>query len=260
MNHNYSNKKRAFTLLELLIVIVIIGILFIALISKIDFTSNNARKNGTQNDLNSYIMAATAASMKYAGFATDIHDLTTQLNEFLDNELQLSIAGDEIVTSAEDGWGIEYKIIYAIPPNSIGELTFVSAGHDKIHFTKDDEVVVVLYCSDGAIDVTYPLQTSHEHQFEKHIVGNAMKKTLTCQSPAIYYFTCGVCQMKSSNFFEYGDADPNAHFEAEREYVLIDNEFHMIKFTCACGEQYGSAEDEHTVAYGECIYCREFID
>jgi type II secretory pathway pseudopilin PulG len=247
-------------MVELLIVILIIGILFIVLVSKIEFTSNNARRGGTQNNLNSYITAATSAAMKDAGFANNIHDLTIQLNEYLDKELQLSVAGDEIITEALDGWGVEYKIIYAIPPNSIGELTIVSAGNDKVHFTKDDEVVVILYCSDGAIDVTYPLKTQHDHQFDKYTTGNAMKKPLTCQSPAVYYYTCGICQMKSSRFFEHGEIDPNAHFEAKREYVFIDDEFHTIKFICGCGEQYGSMEEEHTITFGECIYCREFID
>lgn len=260
MKNKILKNKLGFTMVELLIVIVIISILFIVLVSKIDFTSNGARKSGTQNDLKIYVTAATSASMKNAGFAKDIHDVSIQLNEYLDKEYQLIVEGDEIITNAVDSWGVQYKIIYAIPSESIGEITFISAGSDKTYFTKDDEVVVVVYNLNGSIDVTYPLKISHNHKFEKNINDDAIKKQLNCQSPAIYYYTCDVCKMKSSDFFEDGALDPNAHFESEREYVFIDNEFHLVKLTCGCGEQYGSIEEEHTVAYGECIYCRSFID
>ncbi len=253
------NTKKAFTMVELLIVIVIISILFIVLISKIDFTSNGARESGTQNDLKMYVTAVTAASMKNAGFANNIYDLSLQINEYVDEEYQLSVQGDELITTAQDGWGMQYKIVYTIPPESIGEITFISAGSDKTYFTKDDAVVIVIYKSDGAIDVTYPLKKSHNHQFEKNITAASLKRAMSCQSPAIYYYSCAECGMKSTTFFEHGELDPNAHFEYSKEYVAIDDEFHTITFICECGERYVSVEDEHTLAYGECIHCRHLV-
>ena len=71
MNFNYKlsfNKKKAFTLIELLIVIAIIGILFIVLVSKVDFATDKAKATGVQTDFRSFQMALEAVSKEKAGF------------------------------------------------------------------------------------------------------------------------------------------------------------------------------------------------
>ena len=45
----------AFTLIELLIVIAIIGILFIVLVSKVDFATDKAKATGVQTTFRSYL-------------------------------------------------------------------------------------------------------------------------------------------------------------------------------------------------------------
>ena len=55
--HN-PNKRKAFTLIELLIVIAIIGILFIVLVSKVDFATDKAKASGVQTDFRSFQMAS----------------------------------------------------------------------------------------------------------------------------------------------------------------------------------------------------------
>ena len=67
--HNVT-KRKAFTLIELLIVIAIIGILFIVLISKVDFASDKAKATGVQTDFRSFQLAFETVSRENAGFNT----------------------------------------------------------------------------------------------------------------------------------------------------------------------------------------------
>jgi prepilin-type N-terminal cleavage/methylation domain-containing protein len=62
--------KKAFTLIELLIVIAIIGILFIVLVSKVDFATDKAKATGVQTDFRSYQMAFETVARENAGFTT----------------------------------------------------------------------------------------------------------------------------------------------------------------------------------------------
>lgn len=64
------NKKRAFTLIELLIVIAIIGILFIVLVSKVDFATDKAKATGVQTDFRSFQLAFETVARENAGFNT----------------------------------------------------------------------------------------------------------------------------------------------------------------------------------------------
>ena len=65
-----SNKKKAFTLIELLIVIAIIGILFIVLVSKVDFATDKAKATGVQTDFRSFQLAFDTVAKENAGFNT----------------------------------------------------------------------------------------------------------------------------------------------------------------------------------------------
>ncbi len=72
MNSNYKKlfNKKAFTLIELLIVIAIIGILFIVLVSKVDFATDKAKASGVQTDFRSFQVAFEMVSKENAGFNT----------------------------------------------------------------------------------------------------------------------------------------------------------------------------------------------
>ena len=63
-------KKKAFTLIELLIVIAIIGILFIVLVSKVDFATDKAKATGVQTDFRSFQLAFDTVAKENAGFNT----------------------------------------------------------------------------------------------------------------------------------------------------------------------------------------------
>ena len=66
----YSTKRKAFTLIELLIVIAIIGILFIVLVSKVDFATDKAKATGVQTDFRSFQLAFDTVAKENAGFNT----------------------------------------------------------------------------------------------------------------------------------------------------------------------------------------------
>ena len=67
---SFMTKKRAFTLIELLIVIAIIGILFIVLVSKVDFATDKAKSTGVQTDFRSFQVAIESVAKEHAGLAT----------------------------------------------------------------------------------------------------------------------------------------------------------------------------------------------
>ena len=67
---SFITKRKAFTLIELLIVIAIIGILFIVLVSKVDFATDKAKATGVQTDFRSFQMALETVSRENAGFNT----------------------------------------------------------------------------------------------------------------------------------------------------------------------------------------------
>ena len=69
-NKILNNKKKAFTLIELLIVIAIIGILFIVLVSKVDFATDKAKASGVQTDFRSFQVALDTVAKENAGFNT----------------------------------------------------------------------------------------------------------------------------------------------------------------------------------------------
>ena len=66
--NNLKTTKKAFTLVELLVVIAIIGILFVVLVSKVDFATDKAKATGVQVTFRSYQMAFEHAAKGSSGF------------------------------------------------------------------------------------------------------------------------------------------------------------------------------------------------
>ena len=70
MKMKFKFNRKAFTLVELLIVIAIIGILFVVLVSKVDFATDKAKTTGVQTDFRSFQVAFETVSRENAGFNT----------------------------------------------------------------------------------------------------------------------------------------------------------------------------------------------
>ena len=68
LSYKTKNNKKAFTLIELLIVIAIIGILFIVLVSRVDFATDKAKATGVQTDFRSFQVALDQVAKENAGF------------------------------------------------------------------------------------------------------------------------------------------------------------------------------------------------
>ena len=118
-NKLFINKKQAFTLIELLIVIAIIGILFIVLVSKVDFATDKAKATGVQTDFRSFQMAFETVAREHAGFASLVDEnydkLEIAINKNLDNKLKIDIDDMGNITmanGAKDPWDVEYHGVY----------------------------------------------------------------------------------------------------------------------------------------------------
>ena len=102
-------KKKAFTLIELLIVIAIIGILFIVLVSKVDFATDKAKATGVQTTFRSYQMAFETVSRENAGFNTfgwntgDNAGAIPAGYAFVDDAAKNATIGDGIRNSYDEG-------------------------------------------------------------------------------------------------------------------------------------------------------------
>lgn len=92
------NKKRAFTLVELLIVIAIIGILFIVLISKVDFATDKSKATGVQTDFRSFQVAFETVARENSGFNTLGYDIGDKKR----SDFSIAIRGYTYTNEAKD--------------------------------------------------------------------------------------------------------------------------------------------------------------
>ena len=132
-------KKKAFTLIELLIVIAIIGILFIVLISKVNFATDKAKASGVQTDFRSFQLAFETVAREQSGFSNlvneDYEQLEKAINQNLDNKLKIDIDADGTITMANgatDPWDVEYHGQYVTGDDGkdCGAIVMYSNGAD----------------------------------------------------------------------------------------------------------------------------------
>ena len=121
-----NTKRKVFTLVELLVVIAIIGILFVVLISKVDFATEKSKASGVQTDFRSYQLAIETVARENAGLSTLVDDdasgtekyaaLEAALNKNLDPKLRVEIdENGNITTDAKDPWKEQYLGTYLTP-------------------------------------------------------------------------------------------------------------------------------------------------
>ena len=65
-----KSTRKAFTLVELLVVVAVIGILFVVLLSKVDFATDKAKATGVQTDFRSFQLAIETVAKENAGLTT----------------------------------------------------------------------------------------------------------------------------------------------------------------------------------------------
>ena len=154
-----NGKKRAFTLVEILIVVAVIGILFVSLVPRIDFAGDKARETGIKTDFRSFELAAEQVIRENAGFSkfADVEELCGDngINLYLDQALQFN--GTSAESAKEDQWNQPYTIQLVKPatgsgvnPNN-GAVIFISNGKDSLQEETDDNYALVVSFVDGTI-------------------------------------------------------------------------------------------------------------
>lgn len=165
-----KKKKAAFTLVEILIVIAVIGILFVALVPRIDFAGDKARETGVKTDFRSFELASEQVIRENAGFGdfADAEALcdTNGINLYLDKALQFDKTSAECAKN--DQWNQPYTIQLVKPtgtgvnPNN-GAVIFISNGKDSIKSNTDDNYVLAVTFVDGQIETaTYGMSSNIE--------------------------------------------------------------------------------------------------
>ena len=206
-----TKERRAFTLVEILIVICVISILFVVLISRVDFATDKARTTGAQNDIHALQMSAHTVGLEDGKFVNDINLLASRLNENLDSELIIYVENNVMKTTNKDPWGTEYLLEYDEPVNTKGRITIISAGPDITYKTQDDiksEVVFKIENGKGNVIIDGVTDNNEQNGNDEHVcVFNNMIKNDrfiatpgTCITHALYYYSCSCGAMSSTTF------------------------------------------------------------
>jgi len=105
----FKLNKKGFTLVEILVVILIIGILFVAFLPKIDFAGDKARETTVKSDFRTFMMANEQLEKEQAGFKPGGRaENVKELNKLLDAGLK--IGTDNTTSALEDPWKQPYEI------------------------------------------------------------------------------------------------------------------------------------------------------
>ena len=171
-NKFFMTKKKAFTLIELLIVIAIIGIVFIVLVSKVDFATDKAKATGVQTDFRSFQMAFDTVAKENAGFNTFGWDTGDANQDGVRNsydEGDNGAGGGTAKNGIQDGdevftghkvYAETFTKVYSLKKNGTGSYdrdalnrleTAINANLDpKLHITIKDDGEIVM--ANGAQD------------------------------------------------------------------------------------------------------------
>lgn len=157
-----ANQKRAFTLVEILIVVAVIGILFVTLVPRIDFAGDKARETGIKTDFRSFELAAEQLLRENAGIGefcdasgdADVAKLagTNGINLYLDKAIKFNTSGE---CAKQDQWNQKYtmQIIESSDGNkNNGAIMFISNGKDSVLSETEDNYALVVTYYDGQIE------------------------------------------------------------------------------------------------------------
>ena len=199
MNRKYS--KRAFTLVELLIVIAIIGILFVVLISKVDFAGDKSKITGVQTDFRSFQMALEQVAKENAGFNTfgwDTGDLNgdrirNSYDEKDTNKNGVRDAGESAFTGRKL-YGEEWTGIYTlINPGNFDDMSAIEALETAINANLDPKLHVTIN-DDFTITMANGAQDPWNREYYGRYISNAAVDNLDRGVITLYSSgTDGVC-------------------------------------------------------------------
>ena len=156
---SFMTKRKAFTLIELLIVIAIIGILFIVLVSKVDFATDKAKATGVQTDFRSFQMAFETVAREQAGFAMFGWDTGDTNGDRVRNSYDAGDTNQDGILDADEIW--TGRKVYAETWTGVytlmrpGDADDISAVHalesainknldPKLHITINDDYTITM--------------------------------------------------------------------------------------------------------------------
>ena len=266
-NHkSFMTKKRAFTLVEILVVIVIISILIVATIASLDTSTNRAKEAGVLTDIKALQTAAHQVGIEQGELTSNLNDLTVLLNKNLDEKLKVHVEGDKLKTDTRDPWGTEYELRYTCPNNTKGQLVILSAGPDLTFNTKDDIASTVTYFdtpSGSEIIISNKNESVKNEDEEKHLCSYTLRivdeKYLNtagnCQDKATYFYSCS-CGKYGPDTFE-DVIDPNTHLpNPDCTYSYLSESQHNVISSCAgCGVSLDTVPANHNYNNNTCIDC-----
>ncbi|MCR4719097.1 MAG: type II secretion system GspH family protein [Firmicutes bacterium] len=148
-------KRKAFTLVEILIVVAVIGILFVALVPRIDFAGDSAREAGIKSDFRNFQLAAEQYLREKIGLeeCENISDLCAddKMNMYLDNGMKFDPMGE---CEKEDPWNGKYTV-QVIKENKgdpkNGAIVFICNGRDHNKHVLDDNYTATVIYDKGEI-------------------------------------------------------------------------------------------------------------
>jgi len=179
-----SEKKRAFTLVEILIVVAVIGILFVTLVPRIDFAGDKARETGVKTDFRSFELAAEQILRENAGLGDfdNVAELAgaNGINMYLDKAIRFDDSG---VCAKQDQWNQPYTIQMVASSDgndNNGAIMFISNGKDSVLSETDDNYALVVTYYDGQIEAeTIGFSTNIESSaIESYEAGDAAAMTV----------------------------------------------------------------------------------
>ncbi|GAB6447479.1 hypothetical protein bcgnr5369_15130 [Bacillus cereus] len=153
----FKNQK-GFTLVEILVVIVIIGILFVLLLPRLDFANDKARQSGVKTDLRAFQTAAEGYLKETAGQNISQDGLNTYLDKALQipktgtsgNSLVVAAAAAVANSAEKDPWGTAYVVEMRKPTATTAQVVIKSAG--KKANTALPEFFGATYYKDGVVE------------------------------------------------------------------------------------------------------------
>lgn len=191
-----SRRKKAFTFFEMMIVVIIIGLLFVLLVSRVDWTGGKAKATAAETELMSYQTVLQDICATGKGLPGSVSLLSTKINEMCFTGVQTTTGTDDkgrdIAESvAEDPWGNKYRIYLATQGEKGTAALVVCAGLDGQYLTSDDMSCSVLYDTTGV----YPrVRTEQNSDGEVHLSGGwEIVKAPSCDTPGERRQICCLC-------------------------------------------------------------------
>ena len=133
-----NRQHKAFSIVELVIVILVIGILAVAFLSRTDNTTDKSKVAGVQTDFRSFYTAVKSVGLESQLYLLSKEEFEKRLNDHLDPSLQFK----DGVSVEEDPWGESY--VYATDRDEETQTFYImfasKGGTDRIQLKIEDVV------------------------------------------------------------------------------------------------------------------------